>query len=149
MDLKRRGRKKPWMATKKGRSDRREDGSLRKSFEGSSAQSNPLYRTAAWHATRDAVLFRDPLCVWCLCCGIATEATDADHIIPTSATTTHSDFYDQSNLVGSCRSCNSRRASYSAKAFTSKPKRSGRNSYAESILEKSRAHEHANIAVPR
>jgi 5-methylcytosine-specific restriction protein A len=117
MDLKRKGRKKPWMATKKGRSDRSQDGSLRKSFEGSSAQSNPLYRTAAWHATRDAVLFRDPLCVWCLCCGIATEATDADHIIPTSATTTHSDFYDQTNLVGSCRSCNSRRASYSAKGI--------------------------------
>jgi hypothetical protein len=34
------------------------------------------------------------------------------------------------------------------KAFTSKPKRSGRTSYAESTLEKSRAHEHAKLAVP-
>jgi len=116
MDLKRRGRKKPWIADKRGRSDRNaSDGSIKKSFDGSGAQSNPLYRTAQWLATRDAVLFRDPLCVWCLCCGIATEATDADHIIPSSSLMSNSDFFDQENIVGSCRSCNSRRASYSAK----------------------------------
>lgn len=118
MDLKRRGRKKPWIASKKGRGDRSPvDGSLKKSFEGSSAQSNPLYRTAEWHATRDAVLFRDPLCVWCLCCGIATESTDADHIIPSSFMTSRAAFFDQDNIVGSCRSCNSRRASYSSRGI--------------------------------
>ena len=116
MDLKRRGRKKPWMASGKGRTSRNaEDGTLNKPFKGSDSQSNPRYRTAEWLATRDAVLFRDPLCVWCLCCGIATPATDADHIIPSSMTTSLADFYDQENIVGSCRSCNSRRASYSAK----------------------------------
>ena len=118
MDLKRRGRNKPWMAASKGRADRKpEDGSLKKSFGGSAAQSNPLYRTAEWLATRDAVLFRDPLCVWCLCCGIATESTDADHIIPATSFTARGEFFDQENIVGSCRSCNSRRASYSAKGI--------------------------------
>ena len=116
MDLKRKARSKPWIADKKGRSDRNaNDGTLKTPFQGSDAQSNPLYRTAQWHATRDAVLFRDPLCVWCLCCGIATEATDADHVIPSSSTFNNAEFFDQENIVGSCRSCNSRRASYSAK----------------------------------
>lgn len=117
MDLKRRARRKPWMADKKGRTTRSlEDGELQTPFKGSEASaSNPLYRTAEWAATRDAVLFRDPLCVWCLACGVATEATDADHIIPSSRSTSRSEFFDQENLVGSCRSCNVRRASYSAK----------------------------------
>ena len=105
------------MADKKGRTTRSlEDGQLQTPFKGSEASAgNPLYRTAEWAATRDAVLFRDPLCVWCLCCGVATEATDADHIIPSSRSTSRSEFFDQENLVGSCRSCNVRRASYSAK----------------------------------
>ena len=118
MDLKRFGRKKPWMASKRGRADRSpEDGSLRKPFDGSSAQSNTLYRTAEWLATRDAILHRDPLCVWCLACGIASESTDADHIIPATLSQSRSSFFDQDNIVGSCRSCNSRRASYSAKGI--------------------------------
>lgn len=118
MDLKRRARKKPWMATSKGRTSRSpEDGSLNKPFKGTKTQSNPLYRTAEWLATRDAVLHRDALCVWCLACGIATEATDADHIIPATSTESRSSFFDQDNIVGSCRSCNSRRASYSAKGI--------------------------------
>lgn len=115
MDLKRRARQKPWMAKSKGRTDRDSQGDLKKSFGGSDAQSNPLYRTAEWLATRDAVLHRDPLCVWCLACGIAAESTDADHVIPGSYSATRSDFFDQENLVGSCRSCNSKRASYAAK----------------------------------
>jgi len=116
MDLKRRGRKKPWIASKRGRGDRNaEDGSLRKSFDKTNAQFNPLYKTAQWQATRDAVLYRDPLSVWCLSCGIATESTDADHLIPSSSLDSHADFFDQTNIVGSCRSCNSKRASYSAK----------------------------------
>jgi 5-methylcytosine-specific restriction endonuclease McrA len=106
------------MATSKGRADRSpSDGSLRKSFGDTDAQSNALYRTAEWLATRDAVLYRDPLCVWCLSCGVATEATDADHIISSSSLTSRADFFDQDNIVGSCRSCNSRRASYSAKGI--------------------------------
>lgn len=119
MDLKRRARNKPWMANRKGRSVRsREDESLQKPFKGSeSSVTNPLYKTAEWLATRDAVLFRDPLCQWCLACGIATEATDADHIVPASRLASRSDFFDQENLVGSCRSCNSRRASYTAKGI--------------------------------
>ena len=117
MDLKRRARRKPWMSDKKGRSVRsKEDGTLQSAFKGSeSSQSNPLYRTAEWKAARDAVLFRDPLCQWCLACGMAVEATDADHIIPSSMLHTRAEFFDQDNLVGSCRSCNSRRASYTAK----------------------------------
>jgi 5-methylcytosine-specific restriction endonuclease McrA len=105
------------MSDKKGRSVRsKEDGTLQTSFKGVEAsQSNPLYRTAEWLATRDAVLFRDPLCQWCLACGMAVEATDADHIIPSSMLHARSEFFDQDNIVGSCRSCNSRRASYSAK----------------------------------
>ena len=105
------------MADKKGRTTRSlSDGELQKPFQGSEASvSNPLYKTAEWEATRDAVLFRDPLCVWCLACGVATEATDADHIVPSSHSSSRSEFFDQDNLVGSCRSCNVRRASYSAK----------------------------------
>lgn len=119
MDLKRRARNKPWMAKKKGRSVRsREDETLQKPFKGSeSSQSNPLYKTSEWLATRDAVLFRDPLCQWCLACGVATEATDADHIIPSRRLSSRSDFFDQENIVGSCRSCNVRRASYEAKGI--------------------------------
>jgi len=58
---------------------------------------------------------RDPLCQWCLSCGLAVEATEADHIIPSRHTHTYAEFYDQNNIVGSCRSCNTRRASYAAK----------------------------------
>jgi|TARA_Y100000114_G_scaffold122986_1_gene118450 5-methylcytosine-specific restriction endonuclease McrA len=116
MDLKRRARKKPWMSDKRGRNARDKDGELRKPFKGVEAsQSNSLYKTAEWRATREAVLMRDPLCQWCLACGLAVEATEADHIIPASHTTTHAEFYDQDNIVGSCRSCNTRRASYAAK----------------------------------
>lgn len=116
MDLKRRGRKKPWMATKRGRADRNPDGEIRKPFQGAElSQANPLYKTAEWLATRDAVLFRDPLCQWCLACGLAVEATEADHVIPSSHSSSHAEFFDQENIVGSCRSCNTRRASYAAK----------------------------------
>ncbi len=116
MDLKRRGRKKPWMATGRGRTDRNTEGEIKKPFLNVEAsQSNALYSTAQWLATRDAVLYRDPLCQWCLPCGLAVEATEADHIIPSSQATSHAEFFDQENIVGSCRSCNTRRASYTAK----------------------------------
>lgn len=116
MDLKRRARKKPWMSDKRGRADRTPEGDIKKPFNNVEAsQSNSLYKTAEWLATRDAVLYRDPLCQWCLACGLAVEATEADHIIPSSHATTHAEFFDQDNIVGSCRSCNTRRASYAAK----------------------------------
>ena len=105
------------MAKKKGRNVRSlEDGSLQTAYKGQEAsKSNPLYKTAEWEATRRAVLERDPVCQWCLSCGMVTEATDADPIIPSRYSQTRSEFFDQENIVGSCRSCNSRRASYEAK----------------------------------
>ena len=96
------------MAKKKGRT--------RPSYSNASvSQSNPLYKTAEWEATRQAVLERYPVCYWCEHIGLLTEATDADHILPSSSLHTRSSFFDQDNLVGSCRSCNSKRASYTAK----------------------------------
>jgi 5-methylcytosine-specific restriction endonuclease McrA len=45
-----------------------------------------------------------------------TPASEADHIIPLDRCAEHGvSPYDQTNIVGSCRSCNSRRASYEAK----------------------------------
>jgi|TARA_R100000951_G_scaffold23002_2_gene19061 hypothetical protein len=117
MNLKRKSRPKPWMATKKGRNVRSlDDGTLQTAYKGSEASvGNRLYKTGEWEATRRAVLERDPICQWCMHCGLITEATDADHIIPSRYLKTHSEFFDQENIVGSCRSCNSRRASYEAK----------------------------------
>jgi len=117
MNLKRKARPKPWMAKKKGRNVRSlDDGTLQTAYKGSeSSVGNKLYKTAEWEATRRAVLNRDPVCQWCLGVGMVTEATDADHIIPSRYLHTHAEFFDQENIVGSCRSCNSRRASYEAK----------------------------------
>ena len=52
--------------------------------------------------------------VWCLELSKLTPSTEADHVIPSRRLPDY-EFYDQSNIVGSCRSCNSRRASYEAK----------------------------------
>ena len=113
MELKRHGRRKPWMARKKGRNERElTTGKLKKPFSNFSTDSR--YHTPSWKATRQAVLQRDPVCVWCLECSKLTPSTEADHIIPSRRLDEYS-FYDQSNIVGSCRSCNSRRASYEAK----------------------------------
>lgn len=108
MHIRRKSKPKPWMAKKKGRS--------KPSFAGASvSQSNPLYKTSEWQATRQAVLQRYPICYWCDAVGLLTESTDADHIQPSSSLDSRTGFFDQDNIVGSCRSCNSRRASYSAK----------------------------------
>ena len=65
---------------------------------------------------REAVLVRDGLCVWCLNEARATEATEADHVVPMERCYEYDiDPHDPSNIVGSCRSCNARRASYTAK----------------------------------
>lgn len=108
MYLRRKAKPKPWMAKKKGRSQ--------PSFGGKSlSQANPLYKTAEWEQTRQAVLHRYPVCYWCEAVGVLTQSTDADHIQPSSSLHSRSAFFDQENIVGSCRSCNSKRASYSAK----------------------------------
>lgn len=108
MNIRRRMKPKPWMAKKKGRCNPAFSG-------GSISHSNPLYKTAEWASTRRAVLERYPICYWCDAVGLLTESTDADHIQPSSSLQSRSAFFDQDNIVGSCRSCNSRRASYSAK----------------------------------
>lgn len=108
MYIRRKSKPKPWMAKKKGRT--------RPSFSNASvSQSNPLYKTAEWESTRQAVLQRYPVCYWCEAVGLLTESTDADHIQSSSSLHSRSEFFNQDNLVGSCRSCNSRRASYAAK----------------------------------
>jgi len=108
MYIRRKSKPKPWMAKKRGRS--------KPSFSNASvSQSNPLYKTAEWESTRRAVLQRYPVCYWCEAVGLLTESTDADHIQSSSSLQSRSEFFDQDNLVGSCRSCNSRRASYAAK----------------------------------
>ena len=108
MYIRRKAKPKPWMAKKKGRS--------KPSYANASVSSaNPLYKTAEWESTRQAVLQRYPVCYWCEHIGILTESTDADHIQPSSSLQSRSQFFDQENIVGSCRSCNSKRASYSAK----------------------------------
>lgn len=114
MDLKRKARTKPWLAKKQGRNRRKlESGSLVRPFEG--VASNGFYKTSQWRSTREAVLNRDAICQWCLHLGKVTEASDADHVIPLNRCDGEGvSGYDQSNIVGSCRSCNARRASYEA-----------------------------------
>lgn len=114
-ELNRKGRRKPWIAKRKGRPKVDPDGNPQGSFTGYGADRDKRYKTAQWRATREAVLHRDPVCVWCLPCGKLTESTEADHVIPAQRLDDDTHFYDQSNIVGSCRSCNARRASYEAK----------------------------------
>lgn len=65
---------------------------------------------------RKSVLHRDGVCQWCLHLAKVTEATEVDHIIPLNKCEAYEvSPYDKTNLVASCRSCNSRRASYEAK----------------------------------
>jgi hypothetical protein len=114
MELKRKSRRKPWLAKKQGRNRRKLDGgSLVRPFEG--VASNGFYKTSQWRSTREAVLNRDGICQWCLHLGKVTEANEADHVIPLNRCDNKGiSGYDQSNIVGSCRSCNARRASYEA-----------------------------------
>ena len=114
-EIHRKGRRKPWIAKRKGRPKVDPDGRPQGSFTGYGADRDKRYKTAQWRATREAVLHRDPVCVWCLPCGKLEEATEADHVVPAQRLDDDTHFYDQSNIVGSCRSCNARRASYEAK----------------------------------
>lgn len=118
MNLRRKSRPKPWLAKKQGRNRRKKDtDELVKPFAGKNTMvPNSFYKDARWAATRNAVLHRDGVCQWCLHLARMTEATEADHIIPVARCAEHDvSPYDQTNIVGSCRSCNSRRASYEAK----------------------------------
>lgn len=114
-ELNRRGRRKPWIARNKGRAKIDPNGKAQGSFTGYGADRDKRYKTAQWKATREAVLHRHPTCVWCLPCGRLSASTEADHVVPAQRLDDDAHFYDQSNIVGSCRSCNARRASYEAK----------------------------------
>jgi 5-methylcytosine-specific restriction endonuclease McrA len=115
MNLRRNSRPKPWISKKKGRNERHlKTGKLRKPFMGHI--SDKRYQTPMWRATREAVLARDPVCVWCLELCKVTVATEADHVIPAKSLDDY-EFHDQSNIVGSCRSCNARRAAYEAQGY--------------------------------
>lgn len=118
-NLRRKSRPKPWLAKKQGRNRRKMDtDELVKPFHNKTHTSgiSTIYKTAEWKATREAVLYRDAVCQWCLHLARITEATEADHIIPLARCADHDiSPYDQTNIVGSCRPCNTRRASYEAK----------------------------------
>ena len=119
MNLKRKARSKPWIAKKQGRNRRKKDtGELIKPYENNTHASGyaSVYKSAQWKATRESVLNRDGVCQWCLHLARMTPATEADHIIPLARCAEHDvSPYDQTNIVGSCRSCNSRRAAYESK----------------------------------
>lgn len=68
--------------------------------------TNPLYSSARWKALRKVVIAAQPECHWCLQRGKRKQSTQADHLIETDA---GGDFWDMSNLVGSCGGCNGRR----------------------------------------
>jgi 5-methylcytosine-specific restriction endonuclease McrA len=118
-DLRRKARPKPWLAKKQGRNRRRKGtDELVKPYEGKTHTgiTSTFYKDARWKATREQVLHRDGVCQWCLHLARVTEATEVDHIIPLAKCEAHDiSPYDPTNLVASCRSCNSRRASYEAK----------------------------------
>lgn len=115
-NLRRKARPKPWIAKKQGRNRRNKDGDLIKPFENFNPVSSNFYKTEEWRATRKAVIDRDAICQWCLNLARITPATDADHVVPVARCESEGiSPYDQSNIVGSCRSCNSRRAAYEAK----------------------------------
>ena len=116
MMIRRKARKKPWVAKKRGRNVRKlEDGALVRPFNNALTDSD-FYGSQEWRATRNSVLARDPMCVWCLHLAKATPATEADHVIPANRCEAEGiSKLDQGNIVGSCRSCNSRRAAYEAR----------------------------------
>ena len=119
-DLRRKARKKPWIDSKQGRNRRKESGELVRPYDNKTHTgiSITLYSDSRWKATREAVLYRDGLCQWCLHLAKVTEATEVDHIIPANKCEAYDvSPFDQTNLVTSCRSCNSRRASYEAKGI--------------------------------
>jgi len=118
MDLRRKGRPKPWISKKKGRNTRNMNtGKLVKSFTGGGVGSS-FYQTPQWRATSKAVLDRDAVCQWCAALGVIKVANQADHIVPVERCDESGiSPYDKSNIVASCRSCNAKRASYEARGI--------------------------------
>lgn len=116
MNLRRRSRPKPWLAKKKGRNTRNlKTGELVKPFQGSGVSSS-FYQSPQWKATSYAVLERDAVCQWCLRLGRIREATQADHVVPVHRCLSEGiNEYDKTNIVGSCASCNAKRAAYEAR----------------------------------
>lgn len=116
MDIRRKQRPKPWMAKKKARAVwNMTTGERVKPFAQNSHDSS-FYQTPEWRATSKAVLNRDAICKWCINLGKLTVATQADHVIPLHRLT---DIHplDQDNIVGSCVSCNARRAALDARGI--------------------------------
>lgn len=71
---------------------------------------NP-YSGPTWQKVRRQVLAEEPVCHWCK----KAPATEADHLIEVARGGTN----DRDNLVGSCKTCNSRRgAEFQAKQAT-------------------------------
>ena len=119
MRVKTRERKKPWIATKRGRNTRKKDtGELVKPFSGKLSNNKDFYNSKEWRATREKVLSQNAVCMWCLYTGKVSPATEADHIIPVDRCESEGiNPLDPNNLVPSCRSCNARRASYESKGI--------------------------------
>ncbi|MCB4861959.1 HNH endonuclease [Sphingobium sp. PNB] len=46
------------------------------------AEYRKWYWTREWKEKRKALLFAEPLCVFCLAQGLTTAATVADHVVP-------------------------------------------------------------------
>jgi len=63
---------------------------------------NPLYGTSRWKALRKLVLAEEPICHWCN----TRPSTQADHVVETDR---GGDFWDRTNIVGSCARCNTAR----------------------------------------
>ena len=66
----------------------------------SSNKPGSIYRTARWKKLRLTVLAEEPTCHWCH----NEPSTQVDHVIEIAA---GGEPYERSNLVGSCRRCNS------------------------------------------
>ncbi|SRR6266481_1824121 len=65
-----------------------------------------LYKTARWKTVRLIVLARDPVCQDGRLCEHRALSTVADHVIPARQwVALGNDFFDESNLRGSCKSC--------------------------------------------
>lgn len=69
-----------------------------------SVDSKKIYDSAKWKKIRAQVLRDEPVCHWCK----RRPATEADHLIELAR---GGDPFERSNLVGACKTCNSRRGS--------------------------------------
>lgn len=107
-DIRRKGRKYPWISKKSG--NRRKGNTHRLP---TASEMDARYKGSQWKAVREAVLFEYPTCVWCPYVGKTSASTQVDHII--KASEYDGSFYDKKNLVGCCSSCHSKKTSYETK----------------------------------